>query len=86
MSRPALNIHHLSAAERFELIEQLWESLRTRPGGFQMSPDEHEIIAARRTAHRHDSSSAIDWETVRSELIADQDADDRDSSSSSPED
>jgi putative addiction module component (TIGR02574 family) len=77
MGRPAVDISQLSPAERFELIEQLWTSLRARPNAFAMSPDEQATIEARREAHRRDPSAAIDWEAVRADLAADQDADDQ---------
>ncbi len=77
MVRPAVNIDQLTAEERFELIERLWDSLRVRPGGFPLAPAEREIIEARRAAHRHDPSTAVDWESVQSELAVDQDADDQ---------
>lgn len=77
MVRPAFNIDQLTAGERFELIEQLWDSLRTKPGAFPMSAEERELIETRRAAHRRDPSAAVDWKTVRSELAADQEADDR---------
>lgn len=77
MARPAIDINQLSAGERCALIEQLWDSLRGRAGGFPMSAEERDVIEARRAAHRRDPSSAVAWETVRAELAADQDADDQ---------
>ena len=77
MVRPAFDIDQLTASERFELIERLWDSLRHRMGSLPLSPDERPVIEARREAHRRDPESAVDWETVRSELEADQAADDR---------
>jgi len=77
MVRPAFDIDQLTADERFALIERLWESLRGRVGSLPLSTEERAVIEARRAVHRRDPQSAVAWESVRSELQADQEADDR---------
>ena len=75
MVRPTFDIDQLTADERFELIERLWDSLRKRPAAFPMSAEESQLVEARRSDHRRDPSTAIPWEEVRADLVADQDAD-----------
>jgi putative addiction module component (TIGR02574 family) len=77
MVRPAFDIDQLTTDERFELIEQLWDSLRARVAELPLSAEERELIEARRAAHRREPSAAIAWETIREELVSDQEADDR---------
>lgn len=77
MVRPAFDIDDLTVSERFELIERLWDSLRHRVGSLPLDAEERAVIEARREAHRRDPDAAIDWETVRGELEADQAADDQ---------
>ena len=75
--RPAFDIDQLTLGERLELIEQLWDSVRTHPDGVPVNAGERELIEARRADHRRDPSTSVPWETVRAELAADQDTDDR---------
>lgn len=76
MVYPALDLERLTVAERLQLIDQVWDSLRQRAGGLTLSADESAVIEARRAEHRADPTSAIEWESVRAELLRDQDADD----------
>lgn len=77
MVRPAFDIAHLTVAERLELLDALWDSLRSAPDAVPLSDAERQLIDERRADHRRDPGAAIPWETVRAELLADQDADDR---------
>ena len=77
MVQPAFDIEHLTITERFELIERLWDSLRSRVGSLPMSVEEQQLIETRRSAHRDDPAAAIPWEAVRAELAADQEADEQ---------
>lgn len=45
---------------------------------------ERALIERRRAEHRTDPASAVGWDTVRTELLSDQDADDRQNLSSRP--
>ncbi len=76
MVRSAFDISRLTVAERLELIDALWTSLRTRDAVLApLTPEEVALIEARRTDHKCDPSSAIPWETVRADLLADQASD-----------
>jgi putative addiction module component (TIGR02574 family) len=76
MVYPSLDLERLTVAERLQLIEQVWDSLRQRAGVLTLSEDERALIEARRAEHRADPTSAVEWEAVRAELLSDQDADD----------
>lgn len=73
MVRSAFDIAQLTVAERLELIDALWASLRSHDAALApLTPEEIALIEARRADHERDPSSAIPWETVRAELLADQ--------------
>jgi putative addiction module component (TIGR02574 family) len=82
MVYPAIDIERLTVGERLELIEQVWDSLRRGAGVLPLNEAERAVIEARRTEHRADPDSAIVWETVRSELLSDQDGDEQQAKSS----
>ena len=75
MVYPAIDIDRLTVGERLALIDQVWDSLRRAAGILPLSDAERALIEARREEHRTDPGAAIAWETVRTELVADQDAD-----------
>ena len=85
MVYPAIDIAHLTVGERLGLIAQVWDSLRRDAGDRALSDTERALIESRRADHRVDPSSAVDWETVRTDLLTEQDEDDRRSTSSSRE-
>lgn len=75
MVYPAIDIARLTVGERLELIEQVWDSLRRDTGVLPLSDAERATIEARRAEHRVDPGAAVDWESVRADLLSDQDAD-----------
>ena len=77
MVRPAFDITQLTVAERLQLIEELWASLATRPDAVPLTEAQRALVADRRAEHARDPGGAIPWADVRSELVADQDADER---------
>ncbi len=77
MVYPAIDIDRLTVGERLELIEQVWESLRRGTGALPLSDAERAVIEARRAEHRADPGAALPWETVRAELLGDQEADEQ---------
>lgn len=80
MVRPAVDVAALVAlppAERLALVQTLWDSLRTEPGALSATPAERAVVARRREALRRDPDAALDWETVRAELWAEQEGDER---------
>ena len=77
MVYPALDLARLTVGERLQLIEQVWDSLRQGAGVLPLSEDERVLIDARRAEHRADPTSAVEWESVRADLLGDQDADEQ---------
>jgi putative addiction module component (TIGR02574 family) len=75
MLYPAIEIASLTVGERLELIERVWDSLRCDAGVLPLGHAERAIIEARRTEHRENPGAAVPWETVRAELVSDQEAD-----------
>lgn len=77
MVYPAIDIARLTVGERLELIEQVWDSLRRDAGVLPLNDTERAMIEARRAEHRADPATAVEWETVRSDLLSDQEADEQ---------
>ena len=77
MVYPAIDIARLTVGERLELIERVWDSLRSEAGVLPLSDTERAVIEARREEHRADPAAASDWETVRADLLSDQEADEQ---------
>lgn len=84
MVYPTIDMARLTIGERLGLIEQVWDSLRRDAGDLALNDAERALIELRRAEHRTDPGSAVGWDTVRTELLSDQDADDRQNSSSRP--
>ena len=72
MVRPGFDVHQLTVAERLELIDTLWESLRSNPEHLPVSDEERVLIEERRAEHGRNPESAVQWEDVRAHLLADQ--------------
>ena len=77
MVYPAIDIDRLTVGERLELIERVWDSLRRGAGLLPLSDAERTVIEARRAEHRADPDGAVDWESVRSDLLSDQQVDEQ---------
>lgn len=70
MSQPPSNFLKLSVAERIQLVEDIWDSIAAEnPEAATLTPAQLQELQARLDAHDHDSSSAVPWEQVRSELF-----------------
>lgn len=77
MVYPAIDFDRLTVGERLELIEQVWDSLRRGAGALHLGDAERAVIEARRAEHRDNPGAAVAWETVRAELVGDQEADEQ---------
>ena len=82
MVYPAIDIDRLTVGERLELIEQVWDSLRRGAGVLPLNDAERAVIDVRRAEHRADPGAAVDWESVRADLLSDQDTDEQQPGSS----
>ena len=74
---PTIDIDRLTVGERLELIEQVWDSVRREAGDLPLNDAERAVIEVRRAEHRADPGAAVDWESVRADLLSDQDADEQ---------
>jgi putative addiction module component (TIGR02574 family) len=65
----------LSAAERLELVEELWDSIAAEAerddGVLPLTDAQKEELERRIAAHRADPSRVVPWEDVRKELWRD---------------
>ena len=77
MVYPAIDFDRLTVGERLELIEQAWDSLRRGAGVLQLGDAERAVIEARRVEHQDNPVAAVAWETVRADLVSDQEADEQ---------
>jgi putative addiction module component (TIGR02574 family) len=70
MSQPRPDFEALSVAERIQLAEDIWDSIATEnPDSVVLSPAHRQEIRSRAIAHDQDSSTALPWDQVRSELF-----------------
>ena len=74
---PQLNPLISADSPVFALIEQVWDSLRREAGILPLIDAERAVIEARRAEHRSEPASAVDWATVRADLLSDQEADEQ---------
>ena len=72
MVRAASDIAQLTVAERLDLIDALWASLRAQPDALPPTAAERASIDERRAEHQRQPENAVTWDVVRSELLADQ--------------
>lgn len=72
MAQPALpppGFDELSADEKLEYVQALWESVSERPEDVPV-PDWHRrVVAERLAAHRGGEASARPWSEVREDLL-----------------
>ena len=68
MSKPALNIDALSCAERLQLIEQLWESLRQLPDTVPLTHAQREELDRRLDDLERSGNDGTPWEEVLQQI------------------
>lgn len=66
MSKPALDIDQLSAVERLDLIEQLWDSLSEEE--IPVTDDQRRELERRLDALDREGPIGVPWEQLRDEL------------------
>ena len=69
MPKPALDFSHLTAAERIQLAEDLWDSIADAPEALELTDAQRAELDRRLAEHRADPGSAIPWEQVRKDLF-----------------
>ena len=68
---PLADLLKLSAAERIQLAEDLWDSVALDPDWVPtLTDDQKREIERRFAAHVADPSSSLDWSEVRTRLWA----------------
>ena len=68
MSKPALDITALSPEERLSLLEQLWDSLATRPEAVPLTQAQREELDRRLDDLEREGPVGIPWEEVLSRI------------------
>jgi len=68
MSRPAIEIDNLSAEERLELIESLWESLIQNPSSIPVTDAQKRILDDRLDEIEAGDDTGIPWEEVKARI------------------
>jgi putative addiction module component (TIGR02574 family) len=68
MSRPAIEIDNLSAEERLELIESLWESLIHDRASIPVTDAQRRILDERLDEIEAGDDTGIPWEEVKARI------------------
>jgi len=68
MSKSALNIAALSCAERLQLIEELWESLRQSPDNVPITQAQREELDRRLDDLERSETDGTPWEEVLQQI------------------
>ncbi|MBX7256812.1 MAG: addiction module protein [Candidatus Hydrogenedentes bacterium] len=71
MSIPALDINRLTIDERLRLIEDLWESLVSRPDSIPLTDCQRKELDRRLDKMNCDGSPGTPWEEVISNIARD---------------
>jgi putative addiction module component (TIGR02574 family) len=61
------SLEHLSAAEKFELLDALWESLESDPSA--ITAEQRAEVRRRVERYREDPSRVRPWEQVEADLL-----------------
>lgn len=68
MNKSALNIDALSCAERLQLIEELWESLRQSPDNVPLTHAQREELDRRLDDLERSGNDGTPWEAVLQQI------------------
>jgi putative addiction module component (TIGR02574 family) len=63
-----IDFSELSAPDRFELMELIWESLEADPDAWELSSEQLEMLDRRSQEMRDDPSCTITWEEMQKRL------------------
>jgi putative addiction module component (TIGR02574 family) len=66
MSNLQDEISHLSDAEKFEVLDELWASLEA--GGTALTVEQRAELEYRVSGYEHDPSNGIGWESLKANL------------------
>ena len=65
MTMPAINIEKLAPEERLQLIEDLWESLRSRPGTIRLTSAQQVELDRRLDELDRGEAQVMSWDEVK---------------------
>ncbi len=68
MSEPTLNIGELSTEERLQLLEQLWDSLSSTPGGVPLTGPQRQELDRRLDDLEREGAAGIPWNEVLEQI------------------
>lgn len=68
MTNPPFDIDRLSAAERIELAEKLWDSLRNAPEDLPLTTAQAEELDRRLAAYREDGDPGEPWRAALAKI------------------
>jgi putative addiction module component (TIGR02574 family) len=67
MSHLPQNLERLSAAEKLELLDALWESLESEPPA--LSAEQRAELDYREAQYRENPAGVLPWEQVKADLL-----------------
>jgi putative addiction module component (TIGR02574 family) len=68
MSIPAIDIYKLAPAERLQLIDELWESLRSCPESVPLTDAQRDELDRRLDAFERGEGESTPWDEVKRRL------------------
>ena len=68
MAKPVLDIERLSADERLDLLERLWDSLTKEPGGVPLTKAQREDLDRRLDELDRGEVDGIPWDEVLTQI------------------
>lgn len=63
-----IDFSELSTADRYELMELIWESLENDESAWELTPEQIKLLEQRSQQMRDDPSIAITWEEMKRRL------------------
>jgi putative addiction module component (TIGR02574 family) len=65
MAPDAVSVFDLSAAEKLQLVEDLWDDLAATPSGIPIHDWQKEELARRKANLKRNPASGLSWEEVK---------------------
>jgi putative addiction module component (TIGR02574 family) len=69
MGKPIMDFSQLTAGERIQLAEDLWDSLDEAPEVLAVTHAQRQELDRRLKAHRANPDAALSWDALRQELF-----------------
>lgn len=68
MNTQVAEIFELSVAERIQIVEDIWDSIRQKPEEVPLSEAEKMELDKRLESYRQNPNEGIEWETLKKNL------------------